>query len=161
MKNYQSLYFTLFLILTFWFFGDIAYGQQYILTGKVVNQDKQAIEFVRVNLLKNDALHIGQAHANSLGNFSIKAEKGNYPMIFEQFGQKFFNKKAELNQDTDLGEIEIDNGTTLERLVIEDRKRIIEKVGDKLYFNVENIPLSIGNNRLDIFQKSPKIKRYP
>ena len=36
-------------------------------------------------------------------------------------------------------------------------KKVIEQVGDKTYFNVENSNLSKGNNGIEILQKSPKL----
>lgn len=36
-------------------------------------------------------------------------------------------------------------------------KKIIQQVGDKTYFNVENSPIAKGNNGLEVLQKSPKL----
>lgn len=36
-------------------------------------------------------------------------------------------------------------------------KKVIQQVGDKTYFNVENSPLAKGNNGLEVLQKSPKL----
>lgn len=36
-------------------------------------------------------------------------------------------------------------------------KKVIQQVGDKTYFNVENSPIAKGNNGLEVLQKSPKL----
>ena len=74
--------------------GGIAYGQQYIIKGKVVNQDKQPIEYVHASFLKNDTL-VAQVPSDSLGRFTINIERGNYRLILEQFGAEYFNQHLE------------------------------------------------------------------
>lgn len=40
-------------------------------------------------------------------------------------------------------------------------KKIIQQVGDKTYFNVENSPIAKGNNGLEVLRKSPKLSVNP
>lgn len=140
------------------FFGSFAYGQQYTLKGKVVNQNKQPIEFIVASLLKNHTLYKAGIPTDSLGNFNFKAEKGTYQLILEQFGTEYYNNNLELNQDLDIGEITIDDALVLEGVTITGNKKIVERQFDKIVFNVSNSPLKEGYNGLEILKRSPGLR---
>ncbi|MDA4732906.1 hypothetical protein NY590_01690, partial [Enterobacter kobei] len=48
-----------------------------------------------------------------------------------------------------------DNEKVIQEVVV--NKKVVQQIGDKTYFNVENSVLSKGNNGLEILQKSPKL----
>jgi len=157
MINQKTL--ILFFYLVIMFFGvGIASAQQQTLKGKVVNKEKQPVEFVHATLLKNDSIFVEGTATDSLGYFSFKAEKGNYRLILEQFGAEYFNEILDLNQDLDLGEIEIDESVVLEGITITARKKLIERKVDRLVFNVENSTAAAGGDVLDVLRITPRVK---
>lgn len=135
-----------------------SFGQQYELKGKVTNQNKQAVEFVISSLLNHQKKLIAQATTDSLGSFSIKAEKGNYRLILEQFGTEYLNKEIALNQNINLGIIEIKESVQLEGVTLKTRKKLIEQKVDRLVFNVENSVTATGGTALDALKATPTVR---
>lgn len=155
----QRIFILLFYFLITFFFGvGISSGQELTLKGRVVNKSKQPIEFIHATLLKNDSTYVEGTATDSLGYFSFKAQKGNYKLILEQFGAEYFNDTLDLNEDLDLGEIEIDESVTLEDIIITAGKRLIEQKVDRLVFNVEGAINASGSNGLDVLKLAPRIK---
>ena len=54
-------------------------------------------------------------------------------------------------------QVKKDSVKTQEIQTVTLNKKIIQQVGDKTYFNVENSPIAKGNNGLEVLQKSPKL----
>lgn len=148
----------LFVFLLTLFNSGILFAQQLTITGKVINQDKELVEFVHVILLKNDTIYVDGMTTDSLGLFSFKAEEGNYRLILEQFGTEYLNKVLILNQDIDLGEIEIDDTIALEGITINTRKKLIEQKVDRLVFNIENSVSASSGDLLDALRVTPGIQ---
>lgn len=132
-------------------------AQQYSVIGKVINQDKVPVEFVSASISKNDTL-IGQTFSESLGIFKINAEKGKYILILEQFGVESIRREFDIDQNLDLGEIEIDESVMLEGVTITARKKLIERKVDRLVFNVENSVSATGGDALDALRVTPSIR---
>ncbi|RRJ89823.1 TonB-dependent receptor [Paenimyroides tangerinum] len=136
---------------------NIASAQQQTLKGKVVNKDKLPVEFVHATLLKNDTVFVERIATDSLGTFLFKAEKGNYRLILEQFGTEYFNQHLVLNQDIDLGEIEIDESVILEEIVVSSYRKLIKREVDRLVFDVGNSPHHEGTNLTEILKITPGV----
>jgi len=143
----QRIFILLFYFLITFFFGvGISSGQELTLKGRVVNNSKQPIEFIHATLLKNDSIYV-EGTAYILGNFSFKAQKGNYRLILEQFGAEYFNDTLDLKEDLDLGEIEIDESVALESIItITAGKKLIEQKVDRLVFNMEECVYAMVGN---------------
>ncbi|MBV7440042.1 carboxypeptidase-like regulatory domain-containing protein [Weeksellaceae bacterium TAE3-ERU29] len=89
MKKYVFL---LFLSVN----GINVFAQQHI-TGKVINSSTQTpIEFVNVLLFQNDSIPVTGTITDELGNFNLSAEKGDYILKIEQFGETFLSKNISL-----------------------------------------------------------------
>lgn len=131
MTNQKMRILSFFIIIMLFQTG-IASAQQQTLMGKVVNKDKVPLEFVHATLLKNDTVFVEGITTDSLGTFLFKAVKGSYRLILEQFGAECFNQHLELNQDIDLGEIEIDESVLLEGVTVTARKKLIEQKVDRI-----------------------------
>ncbi|MCZ4244256.1 outer membrane beta-barrel family protein [Pedobacter punctiformis] len=134
------------------------FGQQYSLKGKVVNQNKIPVELVYASLLKNDSIMVKQAPTDSLGNFSISVEHGNYRLILEQFGTEFIRREIILTQNIDLGHIEINEAKELQGVTVSGRKKILEQKVDRLVFNVENSIAASGGTALDALKVTPTVR---
>lgn len=144
------------LIFFFTLSTNLALAQKYTIKGSVVNKDEKPLEFMSIMLLKNDTLLTTQT-TTPKGEFSFEVEKGNYSLIIKKFGTEFFKNSFFLSETKYFGKITIDEFFMLEGVTIEHRAKIITHVGDKLIFNVENSPISKGNNGLEILQRSPKL----
>lgn len=132
-------------------------SQQFSLKGKVINQNKEQVEFVTASLLQDHKILVSVS-TDSLGNFEMKAAKGNYKLLLEQFGTEYANKEISLNENTDLGTIEIKESMQLEGVTIKSRKKLIEQKVDRLVFNVENSVTATGGTALDALKSTPTVR---
>jgi len=134
-----------------------SFGQQFELKGKVVNQNKTAVEFVITSLLKDNKILVSVSN-DSLGNFEMKAAKGTYKLLLEQFGTEYLNKEIILDQNMDFGLIEIKETVQLESVTIQSRKKLVEQKVDRLVFNVENSVTAAGGTALDALKATPTVR---
>lgn len=135
-----------------------AQDQDFKLTGKVVNRLKEPLEFANISLLTSENLTVQQTITDSLGIFIIKAQNGNYKLLIEEFGQILHSQNIEIKGDTELGEISVEESVMLEGVVIEGRKKLIERKVDRLVFNVENSVSASGGNALDALKSTPMVR---
>ncbi|KAF2336702.1 TonB-dependent receptor [Flavobacterium nitrogenifigens] len=134
------------------------FGQQFSIKGKIINQNKTPLEFATATLLKTDKTLYQQASTDSLGNFTLNPEKGNYKLIIEQFGTEFCAKEIIVHQDLDLGIIEVKEFLQLDGVTINSRKKLVEQKVDRLVFNVENSVVATGGTALDALKSTPTVR---
>ncbi|WP_343605308.1 TonB-dependent receptor [Fluviicola sp.] len=146
---------SLFLVL-FLFSFSASYTQTFQLTGKVLNQEKAPVEYANVFLM-NDSIKAGQTLTDSAGGFTIRAANGVYTLHIQQFGEKLLQREIILLGDTDLGNIEVNESQLLDDVVIEGRKKIIERQADRLVFHVENAATA-GANALEVLKATPMVR---
>ncbi|MDQ8013112.1 MAG: outer membrane beta-barrel family protein [Flavobacterium nitrogenifigens] len=135
-----------------------AFAQQFSLKGKIINQNKTPLEFATATLLKTDKTLYQQYSTDSLGNFTLNTEKGNYKLIIEQFGTEFYAKEIIVHQDLDLGIIEVKELVQLDGVIINSRKKLVEQKVDRLVFNVENSVVATGGTALDALKSTPTVR---
>ncbi len=116
------------------------------------------LEFATATLLKLDRTLYKQASTDSLGNFTLNAAKGNYQLIIEQFGTEFSNKSILIDQNIDLGNLEIKEQIQLDGVTVKSRKKLVEQKVDRLIFNVENSVVATGGTALDALKSTPTVR---
>lgn len=136
---------------------ELAYAQQYTITGKVIDGKRKPVEFAHASLLRNDILY-KKASTDSLGTFSLNAEKGSYVLILEQFGKEHLKQKIEVVTNAELGELQIDGSILIEGVSVIARRKMIEQKIDRTIFNVENSIVSQGMSGLDALKNSPLVR---
>ncbi|MHC0447989.1 TonB-dependent receptor domain-containing protein [Flavobacterium sp. 3-218] len=146
------------LLSALFLFQITVFAQQFSVKGKIINQNKIALEFATATLLKTDKTLYQQASTDSLGNFILKAEKGNYQLIIEQFGTEFSNKPIVVDQNIDLGELEVKEQIQLDGVTIQSKKKLVEQKVDRLVFNVENSVTATGGTALDALKSTPTVR---
>lgn len=134
-------------------------AQQYSIIGRVQDSNQYPIDFSNVVLLNKSNTKSGYTMTDSLGIFKLKADKGTYHLLIEQFGEELYSKDIQLNQDLDLGVIQIDHPSTiLEDLVIEARRKTIEQKIDRLVYNIANDPLSKTLSTEELIKRVPLLR---
>lgn len=133
-------------------------AQKVNITGKIENIQQEPLEFITVSLIKNDSIPIQGTLTDSLGLFSLNVQRGNYTLKLEQFGQELLKKKLQLQTDTYLGTLKINQSVILEGVTIESRKKLVERKVDRLVFNVENSIASQGMSGLEVLRNTPLIR---
>lgn len=141
------------ILLSFLFTA--VHAQEVQLTGKVKDQLQQPLELVYVSLMKPDSTPVKRALTDSLGIFVIKAEKGDYLVVLEEFG---ISRAVSLTQDTDLGEMLLKESQELDGVTVTARKKIIEQRVDRLVFHVENVTSVSGGTALDALKATPTVR---
>lgn len=134
------------------------FAQQFSVKGKIINQNKTPLEFATATLLKADKTLYQQASSDSLGNFALNAVKGNYQLIIEQFGNEFSNKSIVIDQNIDLGNLEVKEQIQLDGVTVKSRKKLVEQKVNRLVFNVENSVVAVGGTALDALKSTPTIR---
>src|SRR6218665_3752812 len=138
--------------------GKEASAQEFFLKGMAVNNAGKPAEYVSASLLKSDSTAVKQALTDSLGLFSLSAERGDYTLLLEQFGKEVLKKKILLNNNIDLGKIVIDESVMLKEVDIKSRRRLIEHHADRLVFNVESMVSASGGDAAELLSKIPGVK---
>lgn len=133
-------------------------AQHYSLQGKVMDQHHVPVEFMEVRLLNTDSLPVQSAFTDSLGQFSLRAESGTYWLVLQEFGAEFTRMEVLLNQNTDLGEITVQEAQELQGVTITGRKKTIEQQVDRLVFHVENTTSITGGTALDALKATPTVR---
>ena len=139
------------------FIASGAFAQHIELSGKIVDMEQSAVEFVNVIVL-NNGVFVEAAVTDSLGRFKFEMNKGNYTLCVEQFGQELLKKEIALNDNTDLGIISIDESVMLDAITIISRKKLIERKSDRLVFNIENAVSATGGDVMDLLKVTPGLR---
>jgi hypothetical protein len=129
------------------------------VTGKVVNYENIPIDLAEVLLINEDSIAQKSELTNSKGEFVLTITKGNYLLQIRQFGKKLYNSKIDLTQELDLGNIKISQrNEVLAEVIINSKKKLIERKVDRLVFNVENSIAASGGDAIDALRLTPGIR---
>ncbi len=127
------------------------------INGEVIDENDMPLPYVEVEVYENNE-YITDYVTEFDGKFNIQLNKGNYKIVGNHFGVDVFTMDIELNKNTDLGKIKVDNIIELEGIVLTGKKKLIEKKVDRIVFNVENSVSATGGDALDILKITPRIK---
>lgn len=135
----------------------VVFSQTYSVKGSVIDQNKKAVQFADVTLLKNDSIPAYQTITDSLGHYSLQAEKGNYLLNIKQFGKNSFSQTIKIDRDQTFAPIEIQKTAEIEGVVISSRKKLMAQKVDRLVYNIENSIASQGMSGLDALRSTPLV----
>lgn len=129
------------------------------IIGQIRDNNNNPIEFVEVQLQNKDSIIFKSELTSVEGKFVLETEKGEFLLIIRQLGVIYHSQKMSVNQDTDIGVINItERNQQLEEIVIVSKKKLIERKVDRFIFNVENSITVAGGNALDALKITPRIK---
>ncbi|MEL6941901.1 MAG: outer membrane beta-barrel protein, partial [Bacteroidota bacterium] len=118
------------------------------------------IEYASVWLqnIQNTDLSRG-AITDEKGQFELQVpQAGNYQLQIRFLGYEDWQQELEIKQSIDLGKIQLTTTSNLlEGVTVTDSRPIIERVEDKLVFNVASSPLNAGYDGIEVLQRSPNI----
>jgi hypothetical protein len=147
------------LVILILLFVPFTLFSQIKITGKIVNQKDDVLEFIEVLILNKDSIAVKSELTNSEGKFIIIAEKGEYILQIKQLETILHKEKINANQDIHIGEIKIvKKQQELHEVVITSKKKLIERKVDRLVFNVENSISATGGDALDALKITPSIR---
>jgi len=132
-------------------------GQEFSITGKIIDENKQGIEGTEIVLL-NEGNIVNSAITDVDGNFTIKNKPGLYSLRFYFVGTVIYQTDFNLDKNIDLGTLEsFDNSTQLREVEVTSKKRVIENKVDRTVFNVENSIRSTGTDGFELLKATPGV----
>jgi len=146
----------LFFVPTLFFVSSYSIAQDFLLKGRVLDNQKKPVKFASI-VLKKDSIQAKRGITDSSGVFMIKVDKGHYILRIEQFGSKLIQQEFMLQADTNLGDILVDGSLVLATVKVIGRKDLIERKVDRLVVNVENLPGSQGTDAIGVLQNTPLV----
>ena len=132
-------------------------GQEFSITGKIIDENKQGIEGTEIVLLSEGNI-VNSAITDLEGKFSIKNKPGIYSLRFYFVGTVIYQTDFNLDKDIHLGTLEsFDNSTQLREVEVTSKKRVIENQVDRTVFNVENSIRSTGTDGFELLKATPGV----
>ena len=147
------------LVFSVFLWTTLCFSQQFSVEGQVVDSKRNPIAFANVVLVHRDTSDILKGTTtNDTGYFKIdNIDKGNYTLklSFLGFGDHFI--KMNLIGNVDLKKIILEESMeALGGVTVVAKKPTVNRLVDRLVFNVENSTLS-NNNVLDVLKHTPGV----
>ncbi|VEJ19850.1 outer membrane beta-barrel family protein [Capnocytophaga canimorsus] len=149
------------LLLILYFLSAFSYGQDFSISGKVVDsQTKEEMPFTEVALqgISNKSVEIGVV-SDEKGHFRIKnLQKGKYSITFHFVGYEKFTKEINIEQHkTDLGVIPMKIASeNLSEVVVEGKRAALSYSVDRKTINADAFPEA--SNAIDLLTNVPSIQ---
>ncbi|MTI31016.1 outer membrane beta-barrel protein, partial [Xanthovirga aplysinae] len=135
-------------------------GNKVIISGKVTDVSNHPLEFTNVSLLQDgDSSLVTGMVTDFNGKFQLSALQGNYILNISFIGYAPYSKPFVLKGESlDLGTIILnDDDKTLEEVVVQGQKAMIERTAEGIVYNVENSPTAAGSNAWEALSKTPGV----
>ncbi len=140
-------------------FSLVSYSQEYRLNGYVKDGANTPIAYANVLITSiGDSETANGTSTDEKGYFILENLKaGNYILKVSFLGFKAYSKRIELDRNINVETIIIkENMETLDGVTVIAKRPTIERMVDRLVFNVENSTLS-NNNILDVLKHTPGV----
>lgn len=154
----------LFLSAVLLFCLGFVYAQKISIQGKVVNnKTSQPLEGASVLIFHSvDTSLIKAEVSDKTGIFTLNGmEPGNYLLEISSVGFEPYYGSVSLKTDDEvreLGEIAlVESARTLEGVVVDARKPLVERKIDKLVYNVSSDISASGSSALEMLEKAPGV----
>lgn len=141
------------------FCGQLALGQSYGLSGKVRDQENEAIPFASVFLLRSsDSVLVKGSSADDYGSFEItNIPEGLYLLQASYIGWTSNSMVLDISKDITIGAVIItQKSEELDEVVVTANRPQVERKVDRLIFTVENTVLSQSSS-WDILKQTPGV----
>jgi len=130
------------------------------LKGQVLANDSTAIEYASIWLQNTENANLSKGTiTDESGKFElIVPQTGNYQLQIRFLGYEDWERNITIEQSIGLGKITlVTSANLLEGVTVTESRPIIERVEDKLVFNVASSPLNSGYDGMEVLQRSPNI----
>ena len=128
------------------------------IEGQVKDKNNKSIEFLEVQLKNKDSIIVKSDLTNIQGKFTIIAKKGEYRLLIKQLGKILYKQNIDLKQNIDIGVIQVtENQQQLKEVIVNSKKKLIERKVDRLIFNVENSISAFGGDAIDALKVTPNL----
>ena len=152
--NLKLTSFFLFVLLPI-----LSNGQEYSISGKVIDLQKEPISFVNVLVLTQiDSTIVAGSSTDDFGVYKFNAlEKGDYLVQFSFVGYKTAFKQISLESNLIVEDIILEEDIeTLGEISIIAKRPTVRKEADRLVFDIQNTALVEGN-MLQVLRSTPGV----
>ena len=139
--------------------GPLGFGQ-IILQGKVVNAEKEIVEFANVSLfLPDSSILLTGATTDANGQYDLQLSRyGTYHLTISRIGYEDFSETLVITKSGFIGEQQLlSSKYLLEEITVTAERGIIENTNGRIVFKVEQSPCKSGFDGLELLQKLPGI----
>lgn len=127
----------------------------YPSTGRVVDEQGNAVEYATVVLLKGSEQVAGRT-TDARGRFELKAAPGNYTLQIQFLGFDPIKKAVRVELDNDLGDFVMrSSATDIESVVV--KAQLVRREADRFVVDVANAPAAIGKDGIELLERAPGV----
>ena len=147
------------LIFLFYFTCILSFGQDFYVSGKVLDEQGLPVAFANVILTtKQDSTIVKGTSTDEIGFFKLTSIKeDSYTLKISYIGYKEITKELNVSQDVELGTIILqEEAQNLDEINLVYTKPTFKKEADRFIFNVENSALVEGNI-LQVLKSTPGV----
>ena len=149
-----TIYF--YLLIASILFPTTAFPQLKI-SGTITDSNNAPLDSAEVSLTETQTSVTQTQLSDKDGTFTFTTQAGTYTLNIKQLGSLLHTEKIEVTQDINLGILTVDSSKMLGEVVVENKKKLIEKKIDRLVFNVENSISASGGDALDALKLVPRV----
>ncbi|MCQ2322789.1 MAG: TonB-dependent receptor, partial [Bacteroidales bacterium] len=135
---------------------------QHTISGTLIDSTSKArLEFVNVGLIRQaDSAFISGAASDENGRFRLEhVPGGQFIMQVSAIGYQTYKKIIDVTESIDLGVLKIKQGkTTLDEIVITEKKPMFANEGEKQLYNVSEDPSIQTGTASDALQNAPGVE---
>ncbi|MEM1214492.1 MAG: TonB-dependent receptor [Bacteroidota bacterium] len=133
-------------------------AQTYMVTGQVLAEDRQALEYATVSAYQNDTLLLDGTVTDPDGHFSLSLAAGTYRLQIEFIGFTTQNIPLVVRTDTTLvPTLLLADGLVLDAVEVRAEKSQMNLLVDKKVFNVGNDLLAQGGSANEVLEQLPSV----
>lgn len=155
----ESKFFNKYVLISSILLSLSTYGQ-HIISGKIVDSLNKPLEYVNITVSKtmNDSIVTG-AVSNENGNFSLTLhQNGKFQLLFSYIGYGSFEKILNTSETTNIGKIVLkESNNSLDAVALTSPKKFITRSQDKIILNIQDSPLKLGYDGIEVLQRLPYV----
>lgn len=122
-----------------------------------VKGNNEPIVWANVILTATQGKGITGALTKEDGSFELKLKNGSYQLKISYLGFSAWEKSIQIEKDTDLGDIVLQQKDDLQEVKIVAKKKLVEYKTDRIIFNVENSISASGGNAVSAIGTAPGV----
>lgn len=131
---------------------------QSTIYGRITTQDEEPLSLIDIILMDKDSVIVYNEITNEKGIFSFEVKNGAYLFQLQELGNPVYNRPIEITSTLDLGDIILAKQTIgLQEVMVDGKKRVIERQVDRYVFHVENSVAVTGGDALDALNNTPGV----
>ncbi|MGO4920001.1 outer membrane beta-barrel protein [Maribacter spongiicola] len=149
----RNFYITLLFCLTF----SLAFSQDFIINGVVVDDNQNPVVLANVILLTGEGEFIKGTVTNDQGFYEFKAvTAGTYNIVASYIANTVESSEISVTENMELKPLILQSAQELDEVVVTQKKPVLEQLADRHIFSVENTALSDGDI-WDVLKRTPGV----